>query len=571
MSLVGNLEDLGLGDILQIVSLSRKSGVLLLRSNGREGKIIFLNGQVIRATSSVSRENLGDLLIRKGLVDLDLLKKALALQQSSHPPPRIGTILAQNFGISRDSIDTLVREKIETTVYSFFGWNEGSFSFELGEPADLADACLNPLQFMLDQGLNPQWLAMEGSRILDEALHRGESLELEEGESVVDLESLLEEGVFPDPGTPVPPAGAPAAAQGGARQVLLVDDDPAVCREVARTLAGKGWQVTSFAAAAEFLDRAETCASQEPAPLLVIDLIMPRMDGSGLLGGLELLEQVRQRHPRMPAVIITDHPHPEAERQARSLGVEAVLAKPKKNDVAEAAGRAALEELAGAIAGLVKAGAGRQGSATGAAGEGLATINLGEELRREIGEIAQSPPLGRSQISTGLHLLRGMLQELNNPTLGGGIILLVLRFASEFMNRAVIFLVKNDQVVGLGQFGLGGEGGEADGRVRRMKIPCDADSIFQSVLQQKCPQILPPGNGRWDKYLQEQLEGGGPKEIFLGPIVSEGEVVAILYGDNLPEEKNIGETEALEIFLSQAGLAMDKALLERRLKGNSTV
>ena len=32
MSLVGSLEDLGLGEILQIVSLSRKSGRLLLRS-----------------------------------------------------------------------------------------------------------------------------------------------------------------------------------------------------------------------------------------------------------------------------------------------------------------------------------------------------------------------------------------------------------------------------------------------------------------------------------------------------------------------------------------------------------
>ena len=41
MSLVGSLEDLGLGDILQIVSLSRKSGLLLLRSDDGEGRIVF--------------------------------------------------------------------------------------------------------------------------------------------------------------------------------------------------------------------------------------------------------------------------------------------------------------------------------------------------------------------------------------------------------------------------------------------------------------------------------------------------------------------------------------------------
>jgi hypothetical protein len=39
----------------------------------------------------------------------------------------------------------------------------------------------------------------------------------------------------------------------------------------------------------------------------------------------------------------------------------------------------------------------------------------------------------------------------------------------------------------------------------------------------------------------------------------------VLYGDNLPDEKPIGDTESLEIFLSQAGMAMEKALLERRI------
>ena len=46
MSLVGSLEDLGLGDILQIISLSRKSGVLLLRSDRGQGRIVFREGLI---------------------------------------------------------------------------------------------------------------------------------------------------------------------------------------------------------------------------------------------------------------------------------------------------------------------------------------------------------------------------------------------------------------------------------------------------------------------------------------------------------------------------------------------
>ena len=46
MSLVGSLEDLGLGDILQVISLSRKSGVLLLRTDLGNGRIIFRDGLI---------------------------------------------------------------------------------------------------------------------------------------------------------------------------------------------------------------------------------------------------------------------------------------------------------------------------------------------------------------------------------------------------------------------------------------------------------------------------------------------------------------------------------------------
>jgi hypothetical protein len=42
-------------------------------------------------------------------------------------------------------------------------------------------------------------------------------------------------------------------------------------------------------------------------------------------------------------------------------------------------------------------------------------------------------------------------------------------------------------------------------------------------------------------------------------------VVAILYADQLPEEGPMGDTSALEIVLHEAGLALDRAVLERAL------
>jgi hypothetical protein len=201
-----------------------------------------------------------------------------------------------------------------------------------------------------------------------------------------------------------------------------------------------------------------------------------------------------------------------------------------------------------------------------AGGEWSDKINLGDEIRLEMGDV-EGGAAPSVQQSTGLSLLRGMLEELNDPALGGGIILLVLRFASEFMNRAVIFFVKRDEICGLGQFGIVSAAGfHADARVRSMCIPRNVPSIFTRVIEDQLPARVPLADAEWNRYIAEHLGGSWPTEVFLGPIVSEGKVVAILYGDNLPDNAAIGDTDSLEIFLSQAGIAMEKALLQRRLK-----
>jgi hypothetical protein len=56
-----------------------------------------------------------------------------------------------------------------------------------------------------------------------------------------------------------------------------------------------------------------------------------------------------------------------------------------------------------------------------------------------------------------------------------------------------------------------------------------------------------------------------PREAYVAPIESGGSVVALLYADNLPDEAPVPDTTALEIVLHEAGLSLDRALLERAL------
>lgn len=562
MSLVGNLEDLGLGEILQIVSLSRKSGSLSLHCGERAGKIVFRNGQVVSATSSCFHENIGELLVQKGVIDSHTLRKALAIQQEGGCSERLGAVLMQRFGVSVEIIEKLVGEQIEKVVYSLFAWTEGVFDFELQDTDDVLDVTrLDPLQFMLQQGLNPQFLAMEGSRLIDEMRHRGELSFEESADMSAGKSGHVEENIDfafdllqqPVPVTEIPDAAGEEAAREESRCVVLVDDDAATREALAGFLEGKNFTVFSFAKGEDTLIEIDTLYRSGKRPVVLIDLIMPRMDGSGILGGLELLELIQTNFPEIPVQVMADYRNSDAELKVREMGYPFLL-KPRRAGIKDVeAMRAFTGNL---LAELERLAAG---------GRMDVPVNLGDELRLEMGEEPTSASASPER-GTGIALLRGILEELNNPSLGGGIILLVLRFAAEFMNRAVIFIAKQDEIVGLGQFGIINGSGRADARVRNIRIPTDEDSLFRRVIDSQQAVKVLPDESRWHNYLFQQLGGGIPGEIFLGPIVSEGKVVALLYGDNLPERLQMGDTDSLEIFLSQAGMAMEKALLQRRLK-----
>jgi len=572
MSLVGNLEDLGLGEILQIVSLSRRSGVLSLHSRGREARIIFQNGQVVRASSSSFQQNLGEVLIQKGVIDLSTLKRALSIQADEGYTQLLGFIMVNRFEVSAEAIESVVREQIENVVYSLFAWAEGTFEFELQDVAQGDAARMDPVQFMLNQGLNPQYLAMEGSRIIDEKRHRGETDDDDLPEPPADPEPSLDLAfdllqntppAAPAPAAPTPspvhpePRAASTAAEPprerNGRPLILVDDDAATLEALAEVLERQGYRVDALERSEDALIRVDCLFREGLRPTVVVDLIMPRMDGTGILGGLELLELVRNNFPDLPLLALTDFRNEDAQRKARSLGIP-VLMKPLKGDLADG-----IPAFAPALAtGLARVEADGGGIT-------LNRVNIGDELRLEMGEEPALPGPSLQQ-STGISQLRGMLEELNNPALGGEIILLVLRFAAEFMNRAVVLLVKKDIIEGLGQFGIEDRDGSADARIRSIRVPREEISLFSPVLETRFPLKGEPDSSDWTRFFIGQLGDTRPAEIFVGPIVSEGKVVALLYGDNLPEEKPVGDTDSLEIFLSQAGIAMEKALLQRRLQ-----
>jgi len=56
-----------------------------------------------------------------------------------------------------------------------------------------------------------------------------------------------------------------------------------------------------------------------------------------------------------------------------------------------------------------------------------------------------------------------------------------------------------------------------------------------------------------------------PDKALAIPLIVDSKVALVVYGDNLPDQRPIKGVETLEIFMNQAGMALEKALLERKL------
>ncbi len=168
----------------------------------------------------------------------------------------------------------------------------------------------------------------------------------------------------------------------------------------------------------------------------------------------------------------------------------------------------------------------------------------------------------------GFVSLKGIMRELRNRpvTFTGELTLLLLRYTAELVNRSVLFAVRGDTLVGIGQFGLEGGDIPPDQRVRSLAIPIHAPSVLGEVVSKREPYRGRLERTLWNNELIRKLGGMVPREVIAVPIVVDGAVVAVIYGDNLPSETPIGPTEGLELLMLEAGLIIEKNQLEAQLR-----
>jgi len=135
MALRGDTRSLGLADIFQALTLSKREGTLRVTSAGKEIKVYFSNkGIRLLSTGAVRHTRLGRILLEKENFPPEDLETALQIQKTTGK--KLGDILVDHGMLTQSEIEDCLRRQIEEEIIEIFLWNNAEFNFEPGLPQE---------------------------------------------------------------------------------------------------------------------------------------------------------------------------------------------------------------------------------------------------------------------------------------------------------------------------------------------------------------------------------------------------------------------------------------------------
>ncbi len=160
MALEGTLRDFSFADILQLISLQRKTGVLTLKHRDKLVTISFLDGCVVGSSTlnQHTEDRIGLILLKRGeLTDQEL---EAALKRQEETLQRLGRILIDSQVVSLDTLREALEQQILQIVYRVFRWSDGEYHFSQEKTVDYDKDLMVPMA--------ADSIIMEGARMTDE-------------------------------------------------------------------------------------------------------------------------------------------------------------------------------------------------------------------------------------------------------------------------------------------------------------------------------------------------------------------------------------------------------------------
>jgi CheY-like chemotaxis protein len=343
----------------------------------------------------------------------------------------------------------------------------------------------------------------------------------------------------------------------GRTTLLLVDDE----EEVRRILAGLfnlvGYEVVEAGDPVSAVKEAQKLGKAGKPFLLITDLGMPTSGGSSFQGGFEVVKRLWKMNLRPPVLMMTETLGASLQARARQMGISSFVFKPSLSKLDSKQFEADIRAFASKLVQDVIPTLGRPAAVARKA-------RAGGRAGAPIQEPAPLPSV--EDLSQDFSMLQQRLDELRRHGDATQISVLVMRVAREFFERGILCLVKNEELRGLGAYGPAPKEQRIGLLARDIVISLKEPSVFREVVDRRQPFVGPLPEGKWSRYLVGKIGRFQSSEVALMPLLTHREVIAILIGDNPETGRPLGRLDGLEVFINQAGVALENAFLQRKVQ-----
>jgi CheY-like chemotaxis protein len=626
MSLLGRLEDLSLTDIVQIVYLSRRTGVLEIINEAGRHTVMFRQGLVVNA-GSPEYPDIISFLLGTQLITRD---HAGILRQMEESGIAAGSALLEMNLLSADNLANALRERILTVVTPLLQSKEGEFNFILSETMSAADLEYDPDMVFKDGGFPPNRLlgTADGEKIkplkgLEDSLKAGKALlrGAASSETPASLNLGLGQPLPPPTGPTRIPDAPPASSDNvvpfpkpnliDAREEFTPIDDASVVDTAPQTAMPESLADLKFAEPPPPSHRiaASGAASGQfkvAGGLFEVESPEAAFRNVVLFERNPLVRVAARRAFTKHGVKISQYGSLDDVRTAMTdlfrantffvtfleltsddASVRLMQQIKRKNPrlpvvmVDSETDLRRRHDLLRAGADLYVTKPTPARLQPGLAEEELALFadelvlfaersfeqweqltGGGVEAGKKFYDMASKETIDRS-----FGLLRQLINELSNPNDIGQVAATILRLSAEYLDRGALFMAASDAFVGLGGFGVSGGGEAIDARVRSLRVAREDPSILHDVLKSGEAHRGKMRRTPTNVELIDRLGGLLPTEVVALPIMHSNRAVGILYGDNAEHRAPIDSMTGLEIFLSQAGFAFGNAVFASERAG----
>jgi CheY-like chemotaxis protein len=618
MSLLGRLEDLSLTDIVQIVYLSRRTGVLEIVDDRGRHTVLFRQGLVVNA-SSPEYPDLPAYLLAKGLLPEAAVPGLRQMEESGIP---YGTAALEMNLITPADLGAAIHDRIVSVVAPLLQSREGEFNFILSDHVGSLDVEYDADAIFREGGFAPQKIVgaadgeklkplrgLEESMKIGKALLRGSStpdaspssLDLGLGQAKpTELHAVPENNVLPFPtpeeradatfapvpdDEPFPEVTAPAP-QRPAERAADFHEQPAESKPA----ASHGSRSTQFKVAGGLIEIESPDATYRNVVLFernpLIRVAARRAFGRNgvkiaqfgsiddartaigdyirantffvtfleLTADAKVLMQQLKRKNPRLPVVVIDA-EPDLRRRHDLLRHGADLYMTKPAPERLQPGVA--EEELSLFADELMLFAERAFQQWE-----QFTGGLDPDAGKRFYQTAAKENVERS-----FGLLKQLINELSNPNDIGEVSATILRLSAEYLDRGAIFIVGDDMFTGVDGFGPAGGGDAMTKRIRSLRVPRAVPSILSDVAASSEAHRGKLRRTPANEELIDRMGGLLPTEVVALPIMHANRTIGILYGDNAAHRAPIDAMTGLEIFLSQAGYAFGNAVFAAEKAG----